>query len=155
MPSSFNGRRYNGLHRHWMRDYDPTTWRYVEADSLGLVDGASVYGNVKGNPRGQNGPSEQYIQMGATVSWHVRHHGRAQVPPNEIFDEWLRLETNHQIWLRELPSNSRRLAQDRKDLRLSLSACLHSKSPRSSCLENSTFAASCFRGGIPTFMSSF
>ena len=33
-----------------MRDYDPTTGRYLQADPLGLVDGASVYGYVKGNP---------------------------------------------------------------------------------------------------------
>jgi len=41
------------------------------------------------------------------------------------------------------------LTQDRKDLRLSLSACLHSKNPRSSCRENSTYAASYFQGGLP------
>ena len=40
----------SGLHQNWMRDYDPTTGRYLEADPLGLVDGASVYGYVKGNP---------------------------------------------------------------------------------------------------------
>ena len=33
-----------------MRDYDPTAGRYLEADPLGLVDGASIYGYVKGNP---------------------------------------------------------------------------------------------------------
>jgi hypothetical protein len=33
-----------------MRDYDPTTGRYVQADPLGLVDGASVYGYALGNP---------------------------------------------------------------------------------------------------------
>jgi uncharacterized protein RhaS with RHS repeats len=33
-----------------MRDYDPTTGRYLQADPLGLVDGASVYGYVEGNP---------------------------------------------------------------------------------------------------------
>ena len=40
----------SGLHQNWMRDYDPTTGRYLEADPLGLVDGACVYGYVKGNP---------------------------------------------------------------------------------------------------------
>jgi RHS repeat-associated protein len=29
----------SGLHQNWMRDYDPTTGRYIEADPLGLVDG--------------------------------------------------------------------------------------------------------------------
>jgi uncharacterized protein RhaS with RHS repeats len=33
-----------------MRDYDPTTGRYIQADPLGLVDGASVYGYALGNP---------------------------------------------------------------------------------------------------------
>ena len=39
-----------GLHQNWMRDYDPTTGRYIQADPLGLVDGASVYGYVTQNP---------------------------------------------------------------------------------------------------------
>ncbi|MBN8631584.1 MAG: RHS repeat-associated core domain-containing protein [Rhodobacterales bacterium] len=30
----------SGLHHNWMRDYDPTTGRYLQADPLGLVDGA-------------------------------------------------------------------------------------------------------------------
>ena len=33
-----------------MRDYDPTTGRYLQADPLGLVDGASGYGYVSQNP---------------------------------------------------------------------------------------------------------
>lgn len=34
----------SGLHQNWMRDYDPTTGRYLQGDPLGLVDGAGVYG---------------------------------------------------------------------------------------------------------------
>lgn len=34
----------SGLYQNWMRDYDPTTGRYIQAGPLGLVDGASVYG---------------------------------------------------------------------------------------------------------------
>ncbi len=33
-----------------MRDYDPTTGRYLQADPLGLVDGASVYGYALQSP---------------------------------------------------------------------------------------------------------
>jgi RHS repeat-associated protein len=40
----------SGLHQNWMRDYDPTTGRYMQADPLGLVDGASVYGYAGQNP---------------------------------------------------------------------------------------------------------
>ena len=39
-----------GLHQNWMRDYDPTLGRYLQADPLGLVDGASVYGYALQNP---------------------------------------------------------------------------------------------------------
>ncbi len=34
----------SGLHQNWMREYGPTTGRYMQANPLGLVDGASVYG---------------------------------------------------------------------------------------------------------------
>ena len=34
----------NGLHQNWMRDCDPTTGRYLQADLVGLIDGASIYG---------------------------------------------------------------------------------------------------------------
>ena len=40
----------SGLHQNWMRDYDPTTGRYMRADPLGLVDGGSVYGYARQNP---------------------------------------------------------------------------------------------------------
>jgi RHS repeat-associated protein len=40
----------SGLHQNWMRDYDPTTGRYLQADPLGLVDGASVYGYAGQSP---------------------------------------------------------------------------------------------------------
>ena len=40
----------SGLHQNWMRDYDPTTGRYIQADPLGLVDGASVHGYALQNP---------------------------------------------------------------------------------------------------------
>jgi len=40
----------SGLHQNWMREYDPTTGRYLQADPLGLVDGPSVYGYARQNP---------------------------------------------------------------------------------------------------------
>lgn len=39
-----------GLHQNWMRDYDPTLGRYLQADPLGLVDGASIFGYALQNP---------------------------------------------------------------------------------------------------------
>ncbi|WP_422033496.1 RHS repeat-associated core domain-containing protein [Roseovarius sp.] len=39
-------------HANWMREYDPSTGRYLQADPLGLVDGASVYGYALQNPGG-------------------------------------------------------------------------------------------------------
>jgi RHS repeat-associated protein len=51
----------SGLHQNWMRDYDPTTGRYLEADPLGLVDGASVYGYVKQSPMRFTDPTGEAI----------------------------------------------------------------------------------------------
>ncbi|WP_411891216.1 RHS repeat-associated core domain-containing protein [Yoonia sp. SDW83-1] len=39
-----------GLHQNWMRDYDPTLGRYLQADPLALVYGASIYGYALQNP---------------------------------------------------------------------------------------------------------
>ncbi len=53
MTARFPGQWFqseSGLHQNWMRDYDPTTGRYLQADPLGLVDGASVYGYAGQNP---------------------------------------------------------------------------------------------------------
>lgn len=41
-----------GLHQNWMRDHDPTTGRYIQADPLGLVDGPSLYGYALQKPGG-------------------------------------------------------------------------------------------------------
>jgi hypothetical protein len=50
-----------------MRDYDPTTGRYLQADPLGLVDGASVYGYVKGNPLRIVDPKGEWGIVGALL----------------------------------------------------------------------------------------
>lgn len=42
-----------------MRDYDPTTGRYLEPDPLGLVDGASVYGYAGQSPISNMDPTGQ------------------------------------------------------------------------------------------------
>ena len=39
-----------GLHYNWHRHYDASIGRYTQPDPLGFVDGASVYGYVKGSP---------------------------------------------------------------------------------------------------------
>ena len=50
-----------------MRDYDPTTGRYNEADLLGLVDGANIYGYVKGNPGRWVDPNGEFGLAGALI----------------------------------------------------------------------------------------
>jgi len=65
-----------------MRDYDPTTGRYIQADPLGLVDGASVYGYARQNPgryvdpRGENPAIGLGVAIGAGVRWGVQQLGR-------------------------------------------------------------------------------
>ena len=44
-----------------MRDYDPTTGRYTQADPLGLVDGASVYGYALQNPGRYVDPRGEFV----------------------------------------------------------------------------------------------
>ncbi|KIT17881.1 RHS repeat-associated core domain-containing protein [Jannaschia aquimarina] len=51
----------SGLHQNWMRDYDPTTGRYIQADPLGLVDGASVYGYALQSPMRWTDPTGEAI----------------------------------------------------------------------------------------------
>ncbi|WP_322892211.1 RHS repeat-associated core domain-containing protein, partial [Yoonia sp. 76] len=52
-----------GLHQNWMRDYDPTTGGYMQADPLGLVDGASVYGYALQNPGRYVDPTGEFIPV--------------------------------------------------------------------------------------------
>jgi RHS repeat-associated protein len=51
----FPGQQYEantGMHYNWMRDYEPWTGRYLQADPIGLAGGWSRYGYVGGNPLG-------------------------------------------------------------------------------------------------------
>ena len=59
----------SGLHQNWMRDYDPTLGRYIQADPLGLVDGASVYGYVKQNPGRYVDPTGEYLNLPGGNQW--------------------------------------------------------------------------------------
>lgn len=43
-------RQEAGLHQNWIRDYDPTLGRYVQADPQGLVAGFSLYGYANQSP---------------------------------------------------------------------------------------------------------
>ncbi len=56
----------SGLHQNWMRNYDPTTGRYMQADPLGLVDGASVYGYARQNPGRYVDPRGEQIALGSS-----------------------------------------------------------------------------------------
>ena len=49
------------LNQNWMRDYDPTLGRYIQADPLGLVDGASVYGYALQSPNKYIDPRGEYV----------------------------------------------------------------------------------------------
>jgi RHS repeat-associated protein len=51
----------SGLHQNWMRDYDPTTGRYLQPDPLGLIDGASVYGYAAQSPMMLTDPTGEFI----------------------------------------------------------------------------------------------
>ena len=64
-PMRFPGQWFqseSGLHQNWMRDYDPTMGRYLQADPLGLVDGATVYGYARQNPGRWVDPRGEQVQ---------------------------------------------------------------------------------------------
>lgn len=50
-----------GLHQNWMRDYDPTTGRYIQPDPPGLIDGASEYVYALQNPMRYTDPTGEAI----------------------------------------------------------------------------------------------
>lgn len=50
-----------------MRDYDPTTGRFLQADPLGLVDGASIYGYAGQNPAMNADPTGECF--GPFIAW--------------------------------------------------------------------------------------
>jgi RHS repeat-associated protein len=71
-PARFPGQWFqteSGLHQNWMRDYDPTTGRYLQADPLGLVDGASVYGYTLQNPVRLIDPWGEQVAETAGAAW--------------------------------------------------------------------------------------
>jgi RHS repeat-associated protein len=47
----------DGLHYNWYRHYDPTLGRYTQPDSLGFVDGPSVYAYAKSTPAMRTDPT--------------------------------------------------------------------------------------------------
>ncbi|WP_296892587.1 RHS repeat-associated core domain-containing protein [Thiobacillus sp.] len=66
--------RETGLHYNYLRDYDPTTGRYVEADPIGLDAGTNLYAYGANDPISQidpmglaNGPAVQWMNING--SW--------------------------------------------------------------------------------------
>lgn len=53
----------SGLHQNWMRDYDPTTGRYVQADPVGLIDGSAIYGYARQNPGRWTDPTGEFLPI--------------------------------------------------------------------------------------------
>ena len=67
-------RAETGLHQNGMRDYDPTTGRYLQADPLGLVDGPSVYGYALQSPVRFTDPTGEFAPL-AGISYNYSLHG--------------------------------------------------------------------------------
>jgi RHS repeat-associated protein len=83
----------SGLHQNWMRDYDPTTGRYLQADPLGLVDGASVYGYVKQNPGRYVDPLGLWTvgpQGGILPDFNPYTNDLVQCDGDDCFDQWMK-----------------------------------------------------------------
>ena len=51
------------MHYNWHRHYDPSLGRYTQHDTLGFVDGPSVYGYVRNNPYRYVDPDSRAAQV--------------------------------------------------------------------------------------------
>ncbi len=91
-----------------MRDYDPTTGRYIQTDPLGLGDGASVYGYARQNPGRYVDPRGEFTMDDAAKSLAKKGvsipAGHRRYSTEQIFDEWLELERANEGWLGEIPN---------------------------------------------------
>jgi RHS repeat-associated protein len=95
----------SGLHQNWMRDYDPTTGRYLQADPLGLMDGASVYGYAMQSPMTYTDPRGLFTLGQADsslLSRGVPFDSEYGYAAETTFNEWLRLERENREWLKEV-----------------------------------------------------
>jgi hypothetical protein len=76
-----------------MRDYDPTTGRYLQADPLGLVDGASVYGYVRQSPMMLTDPRGLWVvgpQSRRVPDYSPYTDDLMQCDSDDCFDEWMK-----------------------------------------------------------------
>ncbi|MCB1377899.1 MAG: RHS repeat-associated core domain-containing protein [Rhizobiaceae bacterium] len=76
------------LHQNWMRDYDPTTGRYFQADPLGLIDGPNIYGYARQSPLMITDPNGECpwcfaLAFGAAAA---------------VWNAWDRLDENNWQW---------------------------------------------------------
>jgi len=145
----------SGLHQNWMRDYDPTTGRYIQADPLGLVDGASVYGYVGQNPGRYVDPrGEQSISIGRGLG---TPGGLGSSRPADIGGAWEELlEFSHKYNPIDLAIQgigklcSEELScDDEEEVREAICRITIPASRRSRCFERSALLGGQCRAGIP------
>lgn len=77
--------------QNWMRDYDPTLGRYLQADPLGLVDGASIYGYALQNPGRYTDPTGEFIPA---LAWY----GMSFAFGYAMGEEWQSSGGNWRCW---------------------------------------------------------
>ncbi len=95
----------SGLHQNWMRDYDPTTGRYMQADPLGLVDGASVYGYALQNPGRYVDPRGEYVFPQSCVGGPVACAGGAVVEMIIAGAIIMSIPSNDLPWIPNVPED--------------------------------------------------
>jgi RHS repeat-associated protein len=75
----------NGLYQNWIRDYDPTTGRFIQTDLLRLIDGARIYGYARQSPGMYVDPTGEFVPAailggiaigaGANLIYQLRQNG--------------------------------------------------------------------------------
>ncbi len=89
-----------------MRDYDPTTGRYIQADPLGLVDGASVYGYALQNPGRYTDPRGEFVMFlpilaglvaGEIAEYLYDKYCTCDVDSNHALERWASLGASTEL----------------------------------------------------------
>ncbi len=76
-----------------MRDYDPTTGRYLQPDPLGLIDGASVYGYALQDPMMNMDPRGLWVvgpQSSVPPDYNPYTNDLVQCDGDDCFDQWMK-----------------------------------------------------------------
>jgi len=85
LPGQWLEAETGGLHQNWMRNYDPSLGRYVEADPLGIEAGKNSYAYVDADPLSETDQLGLWEQARSVPAGTIiAPYGEAVVPLNQM-----------------------------------------------------------------------